>query len=240
MVVDMSNSSDFDSDQISDRLKEVVSWSKQKQTAFARQAFVSPSFLSEVLAKKSKVNAEILFGIATHYPEINLRWVLTGEGDMLKTEVTGDAAPVFREKIDVQKFVKLLERLAQDDFEGRKLRAPFFGYFAALIYNRVLRENEERWAVAVEEAVKELNLILRDQGVANIEILIANAIEHRWPRESLAPLEKILEKSYKELGPARGKFAGRMFVPGGSLEAEFLKGISLSEDGDGKQPHQNS
>ena len=44
------------------------------------------------------------------------------------------------------------------------------GYFAAIVYSRVMSSNPEQRDVELETAIKELNLIITDQGIDNLEM----------------------------------------------------------------------
>jgi transcriptional regulator with XRE-family HTH domain len=70
------------------RIKKVRERRKLSQKAFADLVGASPSYVSEVEAGKSKPSVDMVFGVATHCPGIDLRWLLTGNGDIIPTGAT--------------------------------------------------------------------------------------------------------------------------------------------------------
>ncbi len=63
---------------LGERIKEVRLERGLNQAEFAAQLGVSRSYLSEAERGKGKPSVEMLVGIATEYPEVSLRWLLTG------------------------------------------------------------------------------------------------------------------------------------------------------------------
>ena len=166
---------------------------------------------------------------------VNINWLLTGEGEMLLTDQVKVTETVTHNAIDTSMFVRVLERLSESDFEGRWLKNPYFGYFAALIYNKAMLKSAEHRDETLETAIKELNLILVDQDVGILERMVAAMREdHDSPLEHIESLQSKMNHKIDRLGSARGKFTGRMLYPGTQLEGEFLKGLALSDDSDRK------
>lgn len=64
------------------RIKEVRLLHNLSQVAFASRLGVSQGFVSDAERGKSKPSVEMLIGVANEFPDISLRWLLTGnEGD---------------------------------------------------------------------------------------------------------------------------------------------------------------
>ena len=64
------------------RVREVRLLHNLSQAAFASRLGVSQGFVSDAERGKSKPSVEMLIGIANEFPDISLRWLLTGnEGD---------------------------------------------------------------------------------------------------------------------------------------------------------------
>lgn len=101
---------------------------------------------------------------------VNINWLLTGEGEMLLSDQIKCMEPVTHAAIDTSMFLKVLERLSKDDFRYKSLKNPKMGYFAAIVYSRVMSSNPEQRDVELETAIKELNLIITDQGIDNLEM----------------------------------------------------------------------
>lgn len=49
---------------------------------------ISPQKFSEILKERMNVGTDLLAYVAELYPEYSLRWLLTGEGSMLKSDVS--------------------------------------------------------------------------------------------------------------------------------------------------------
>jgi phage repressor protein C with HTH and peptisase S24 domain len=64
-------------------LMDVVGFPGRQQTKFAKVIGISHGFLSDIMNMKSGPSAELFSGIATNFPEANIRWLLTGEGTPL-------------------------------------------------------------------------------------------------------------------------------------------------------------
>jgi len=166
---------------------------------------------------------------------VNINWLLTGEGEMLLADQAKDTATVTRNVIDTSMFLKVLERLSEDDFRYKSLKNPEMGYFAAIVYSRVMSSSAEQRDVALETAIKELNLIITDQGIDNLEMTMERLRQNPdFMPESIESLQKIIDDEVARIGTMRGKFTGRIFTPGGQFEGEFLKGLALSDDSDQK------
>jgi transcriptional regulator with XRE-family HTH domain len=160
---------------------------------------------------------------------VNINWLLTGEGEMLLTDQTGNADKSEPSQIDTKEFVHILERLAKKDFEGRGLGTSFIGYFAAIIYNRIISQGEDFRELHLEASIHELNLILLDSAVDNMEKSITAAKEgdFKMPSDAIDGLQQIADNYTDRLRNARGMFATRMLAPGTELESEFIKGLGL-------------
>ncbi len=71
----------------SKRLRELMShlgYANRQQSKFANDIGVTASFLSDVLNKKSGPSFSIVFGISDKFPEVDISWLLTGEGEMFR------------------------------------------------------------------------------------------------------------------------------------------------------------
>ena len=81
-------------------------FNKRRQGKFAKIIGISPSFLSEVVNLKSGPSFSLLFGIAKEFPGINLNWLLTGEGEIIKSDgIDQDADPEVAELVNLTKEV---------------------------------------------------------------------------------------------------------------------------------------
>ncbi len=70
---------------ILERLALVQKHAKANQTEFANKLMVSQGYLSDVVNEKSQMTARMIIGLAINYPEIDIGWLLTGNGEMMKS-----------------------------------------------------------------------------------------------------------------------------------------------------------
>lgn len=74
---------------IKDRLKEIRDYAKMGQTNFEKHTGISSGYFNKV---KGSIGSDTILKIADKYPEINLDWLITGKGEMLKSEETTSPA----------------------------------------------------------------------------------------------------------------------------------------------------
>lgn len=99
-----------------ERIKEVLDWSRLSQRAFAKKIdYSTTSFNNYVLGKRDGMDGALLMNILSTFVDINPDWLLRGEGEMLR-EVDGiirddgvaykpytPAPTEFREMIEMQR-----------------------------------------------------------------------------------------------------------------------------------------
>ena len=64
-----------------ERLKEFLAYKKIGQNRFARECGFAEGTINE---SKGTIGSGILEKISLRYPELNLEWLITGKGEMLK------------------------------------------------------------------------------------------------------------------------------------------------------------
>lgn len=67
---------------VKERLTDFVDWLGISKSEFGRQIGVSNAFISSI---RKSIQQDKIQSIASKYPELNIEWLLTGEGEMLKT-----------------------------------------------------------------------------------------------------------------------------------------------------------
>lgn len=65
------------------RLKDYLTYKKVSQNAFCKTLGVSAAYIASI---RKSIAPDKLLGIAEYYPDLNLSWLLTGQGSMLKDE----------------------------------------------------------------------------------------------------------------------------------------------------------
>jgi transcriptional regulator with XRE-family HTH domain len=77
----------FDPKEVGARLKELRISHRLSQRELARTINVSPSYVSAVERGADKINADILAGVAVHFANLNLDWLLLGRGKQFVGEI---------------------------------------------------------------------------------------------------------------------------------------------------------
>lgn len=70
---------------VRERLTEYLKVKKISKSAFGRAIDASSAFVTSI---RKTIGAEKIQAIALNFPDLNIEWLLTGEGDMLKTQST--------------------------------------------------------------------------------------------------------------------------------------------------------
>jgi DNA-binding XRE family transcriptional regulator len=74
---------------INQRIKDLVFNMKLSQSEFANRLSVSKSRISNIVKGRNKPDSEMLQFILTEFRNVNARWLLLGEGEMLKSSDSG-------------------------------------------------------------------------------------------------------------------------------------------------------
>lgn len=108
------------------------------QAEFADLLGVSGGYVSDVERERTNPNLAMVVGVARSFPNVNLRWFLTGDGEMLAPELS---------PIDLKQFDQLVELVLELDRpeligsisgEGRNGLAVG-SYYVGLIYSRAAK-----------------------------------------------------------------------------------------------------
>lgn len=110
---------------ILDRIRQIVENESTTITALERQIGASKGVLSGAILKKTDIQSKWVQKIAENFPLYSTEWLLTGEGEMLKSETnncTEDVAQVYHKNPDLAIF-------KPEDLPlqvGRLYRAPIY------------------------------------------------------------------------------------------------------------------
>lgn len=66
---------------VKERLIIYLDYKKETKSAFGRKIGVSAAYITSM---RKSIDAEKLKSIAMEYPDLNIEWLMTGEGEMLK------------------------------------------------------------------------------------------------------------------------------------------------------------
>ena len=65
------------------RLKDYLTYKKVSQNSFCKALGVSAAYIASI---RKSIAPDKLLGIAEYYPDLNISWLLTGQGSMLNDE----------------------------------------------------------------------------------------------------------------------------------------------------------
>lgn len=72
-----------------DRIKKILEWTNMSQQDFANRLGISPASLSSIFTGRTNPTNNHVQAIHKVFPEIDINWLLFGEGKMLGNEETG-------------------------------------------------------------------------------------------------------------------------------------------------------
>ncbi|MFC3157748.1 Helix-turn-helix [Chryseobacterium arachidis] len=86
---------------LNERISKVIEYSNLTSSEFADEIDVQRSSISHITSGRNKPSLEFIIKIKSRFPEILWDWLVTGEGEMLKSELKETAIPEFEsEKIE--------------------------------------------------------------------------------------------------------------------------------------------
>lgn len=105
---------------VKQRIKEFVEYKKISERQFCLSIEVSPAYIS---AMRTSIQPDKVLKIASRYPELNVGWLMTGEGSMIKAtiknyEVSED--PSMLEDPHYAKDCRAVEKIAAVAYEQQK------------------------------------------------------------------------------------------------------------------------
>ncbi|MEJ2596184.1 MAG: helix-turn-helix transcriptional regulator, partial [bacterium] len=71
---------------MTERIQQLISDKKLSPTQFSDEIGIQRSSLSHVLSGRNKPSLDFMLKIKTRFPEVNLDWLLLGEGNMYQQE----------------------------------------------------------------------------------------------------------------------------------------------------------
>jgi transcriptional regulator with XRE-family HTH domain len=117
---------------MNERLLDIIKYKTGgKQTEFATLMGWSPQYLTKLL-KGSNFGLQPVLGILTNIPEINARWFLLGEGEMVSDNKYSDIRKTMHETmmkvLDLEKYMPVMSPEELREFEmvvSGKMKADF-------------------------------------------------------------------------------------------------------------------
>ena len=97
---------------INERITLIRSVKDMKQKEFSELINVPRSSLSEIESGKRSASVDVIVGISTHFKDIDVDWLLTGEGEMYRLKTESD-------DLHATKIVQMYEAL--NDVQQREI-----------------------------------------------------------------------------------------------------------------------
>lgn len=106
----------FESNEIYLRMDEVREYFKLNKAQFAAKLGITASYYGDIRRKRVGISAKMFYGLAINYPGVNMRWLITGSGEMLneagQENIVRDAKESYRTvRGDIQDLITDLERV---------------------------------------------------------------------------------------------------------------------------------
>lgn len=195
-----------DDTEIGKRLLALRKRSGLSQTDYAASLGVSLRAYQTYERGQRTVPTEVLKELVWKY-EVNPIWVISGRGPEKWVQGSG---------INTGLFAEILRRLGSEGSPIRGRNPVEFGYFAAVIYNRIKDSDQGSWDGAVQQAIVRLDAILSAQWARSVEQAPAPLKDSRW-------LE-LVETAKQRGGNVDPQTAALSWGPGSELERLFITG----------------
>lgn len=131
---------------VNQRVKEFLESEALSQKEFCQKTGYSENNLSNFLTGKTKLpRIDLLEAIAIHFPHVNLKWILTGEGEMSENRaVSGTKAPPKKEEFSIKEKEILYQLLLSKVKEmAREIERNNPEKYYALDLDKLLKAVEE-------------------------------------------------------------------------------------------------
>ena len=112
---------------VKDRLKQFIMFKNISTREFERQVGVSYGFIGNM---SKSTSPDKVIKISHQFPELNITWLLTGDGDMLTKKNDSDCesqedrqsllATIASQQKTIERLTAMLDRLMIGDSEGKK------------------------------------------------------------------------------------------------------------------------
>ncbi len=73
---------------IPSRIRQIMDYYELTSTQLANKLTIQKSSLSHLLSGRNKPGFEFLKKLAENFPELNIKWFLTGDGEMIQSSPT--------------------------------------------------------------------------------------------------------------------------------------------------------
>lgn len=106
------------------RLEMVIDYLGIKPSSFAHSLNVTPSTITAITKGVNQVGAKVLGRIAEVYPEINLDWLISGRGSMLrsKNEMNEPAFHYYKKTDQLYNYNEMVKKVNELDESVQELK----------------------------------------------------------------------------------------------------------------------
>ena len=111
---------------IIERIYQLIDYKKDSVYKISNEIGVSNGYFSKTKAKNGSVGGDIIEKIVNYYTDVNVEWLLTGKGDMLKPRVEDIKNMTKEEQI------KALKQIASGEFFKKPNIVPFYENVATI------------------------------------------------------------------------------------------------------------
>jgi len=96
-----------------DRIKEIIKYTGLNSASFADELGIQKSSISHIVNGRNNPSVDFIMKLTNRYPEINSRWLISGEGEMISGEnktisssaLSSDSGDLFSGNYNIQKTV---------------------------------------------------------------------------------------------------------------------------------------
>ena len=115
---------------IKERLESYLQFKKINKSEFGRRIGVSNAFISSI---KKSISPEKLQKIKEVFPDLNIEWLMTGDGDMIVSEFNGNNNAIGKEASVHVNESGIIEKLLNEMEEQRKNSQEQIGRMLSII-----------------------------------------------------------------------------------------------------------
>ena len=114
------------------RLKKIMAYYNENATSFSEKIGVQRSSISHILSERNKPSLEFILKVLSSYQEINLYWLLNGQGEFLMNQ-SNHLKHQPHKKIDKTpeaqgKNKRIISKIIEDDIRHRI--TEYFGHLS--------------------------------------------------------------------------------------------------------------
>ncbi|KUJ53156.1 helix-turn-helix domain-containing protein [Chryseobacterium sp. JAH] len=103
---------------LNERISKVIEYSNLSSSEFADEIDVQRSSISHITSGRNKPSLEFIIKIKSRFPEILWDWLVTGDGEMLKSDLPDTSILIDEEKLKPTSLPDLFTMINEDEDFG--------------------------------------------------------------------------------------------------------------------------